>query len=56
MDPGSPVSPIVRRQFAYETSFMIIRLLQAFEDIVSDAAASLQSLPPPEWRESGDLR
>jgi hypothetical protein len=35
---------------------MIIRLLQAFEDIVWDPEASPQSLPPPEWAESDNLR
>jgi hypothetical protein len=35
---------------------MIIRLLQAFEDIVWDPEASPQSLPPPEWAESENLR
>jgi len=45
------------QQFAYnEISFMIIRLLQAFEDIVWDPEASPESLPPPEWAKSHDLR
>jgi hypothetical protein len=35
---------------------MIIRLLQAFEDIVWDPKASPQSLPPSEWVESDNLR
>lgn len=35
---------------------MIIRLLQAFEDIIWDPEASPQSLPPPEWAESDNLR
>lgn len=45
------------RKFAYnEISFMIIRLLQAFGEIVWDSEASPQSLPPPEWAESDNLR
>lgn len=45
------------RQFAYnEISFMIIRLLQAFEDIIWDPEASPQSLPPSEWAKSDNLR
>jgi len=35
---------------------MIIRMLQAFEDIVWDPEASPQSIPPPEWAESKNLR
>lgn len=35
---------------------MIIRILQAFEDIIWDPEASPQSLPPPEWATSEDLR
>ena len=35
---------------------MIIRLLQAFEDIIWDPDASPQSLPPPEWAQSDNLR
>jgi hypothetical protein len=35
---------------------MIIRILQAFEDIVWDPEASPQSVPPPEWAESDNLR
>ena len=35
---------------------MIIRLLQAFEDIVWDPEASPQSLPPPQWAKSANLR
>lgn len=35
---------------------MIIRLLQAFEDIIWDPEASPQSLPPPEWAKSDNLR
>lgn len=45
------------QQFAYnEISFMTIRLLQTFEDIVWDPEACPQSLPPPEWAESDNLR
>jgi hypothetical protein len=44
-------------QFAYnEISFMIIRLLQAFQDIIWDPEASPRSLPPPEWAKSDNLR
>jgi len=35
---------------------MIIRLLQAFGDIIWDPEASPQSLPPPEWAKSDNLR
>ena len=35
---------------------MMIRILQAFEDIVWDPEASPQSLPPPEWAKSENLR
>ena len=35
---------------------MIIRILQAFEDIIWDPEASPQSLPPPEWAKSDNLR
>ena len=35
---------------------MMIRMLQAFEDIVWDPEASPQSLPPPEWALSENLR
>ena len=35
---------------------MIIRMLQAFEDIIWDPEASPQSLPPAEWAESENLR
>ena len=35
---------------------MIIRLLQAFEDIIWDPEASPQSLPPPEWAMSDNPR
>ena len=37
-------------------SFMMIRMLQAFEDIVWDPEASPQSVPPSEWAESDNLR
>lgn len=44
-------------QFAYnEISFMTVRLLQTFEDIVWDPEACPQSLPPPEWAESDNPR
>ena len=35
---------------------MMIRMLQAFEDIVWDPEASPQSVPPSEWAESDNLR
>lgn len=35
---------------------MIIRILQAFEDIIWVPEASPQSLPPPEWAKSDNLR
>jgi len=35
---------------------MIIRMLQAFEDIVWDPEASPQSVPPSKWAESDNLR
>ena len=35
---------------------MIIRILQAFEGIVWDPEASPQSIPPPEWANSENLR
>ena len=35
---------------------MTIRILQTFEDIVWDPEASPQSVPPPEWAESDNLR
>ena len=35
---------------------MIIRLLQAFEDIIWDPEACPQALPPPEWAKSDNLR
>ena len=44
------------RRFVYEISFMIIRILQAFEDIIWDPEASPQSLPPPQWATSENLR
>jgi len=35
---------------------MIIRMLQAFEDILWDPEASPQSVPLSEWAESDNLR
>ena len=35
---------------------MMIRLLQAFKQITWDPEASPQSLPPPEWATSDNLR
>ena len=35
---------------------MIIRILQAFEDIVWNPEASPQSIPPPEWANSENPR
>ena len=35
---------------------MMIRLLQAFKEITWDPEASPQSLPPPEWATSDNLR
>jgi len=35
---------------------MMIRILQAFEDITWDPEASPQSVPPLEWAESDNLR
>lgn len=35
---------------------MMVRILQAFEDITWDREASPESVPPPEWAESDNLR